>query len=76
MVSTTRPMVAPCAGGPGADLAMAGLGGADRMPSFDSAFVVDNDGGITVSGTIHYAFDTSGGTRRGIFWTTTVRQGV
>ena len=76
MASTTRPMVAPWAGGPGADRAMAGLVGADRMPSFDSAFVVDKDGGITVTETIHYAFDTSGGTRRGIFRTITVRQGV
>lgn len=76
VVSAARPMVAPWVDGFGADLAVAELVGADRMPAFDSAFVVDKDGGITVTETIRYAFDTSGGSRRGIFRTITVRQGV
>ncbi len=52
------------------------LAGADRMTGFDSVFAVDKDGGIAVTETIHYSFDTSSGARRGIFRTITVRQGV
>lgn len=59
---------------PWADLSA--LAGADRMPSFDTVFAVDKDGGIDVTETIHYSFDTSGGARRGIFRSITVRQGV
>ena len=63
---------------PFGDVAVAqpGLATADRMPSFDTAFVVDKDGGVSVTETISYAFDTSAGVRRGIFRTITVRQGV
>ena len=47
--------------------ALAALATADRMPAFDSAFVVDKDGGITVTETIQYSFDSSGGVRHGIY---------
>lgn len=56
--------------------ALAALATADRMPAFDSAFVVDKDGGITVTETIQYSFDSSGGVRHGIYRAITVRQGV
>ncbi|MBK8468872.1 MAG: DUF2207 domain-containing protein [Actinomycetales bacterium] len=46
------------------------------MGSFESAFVVDRDGGLSVTETISYTFDSAAGVRRGIFRNVTVRQGV
>ncbi len=73
--SATGPMLAPWTDVAGAP-AQAALVTADRMPTFDAAFVVDKDGGISVTETIHYTFDSAGGARHGIYRAITVRQGV
>ncbi len=49
---------------------------ADLMPSMDSVFVLDKDGGVRVTETIQYTFDSSAGARHGIYRSITVRQGV
>ena len=46
------------------------------MPSMDSAFVLDKDGGVSVTETIQYTFDSAVGARHGIYRAITVRQGV
>ena len=48
----------------------------DLMPSMDSAFVLDKDGGVSVTETIQYTFDSAVGARHGIYRAITVRQGV
>ena len=48
----------------------------DRMASFAAVFTLERDGGVRVTETISYTFDTSGGARRGILRGITVRQRV
>ena len=48
----------------------------DLMPSMDSVFVLDKDGGVSVTETIQYTFDSAVGARHGIYRAITVRQGV
>lgn len=48
----------------------------DRMASFAAGFALEPDGGVRVTETISYTFDTSGGARRGILRAITVRQQV
>jgi uncharacterized membrane protein YgcG len=49
---------------------------ADRMPSVDTTFDVDPDGGVSVGETISYTFDPAAGVRHGIYRSITVRQGI
>ncbi len=48
----------------------------DRMPSFAADYVLDKDGGLSVTETISYTFDPAAGARHGIFRSIVVRQGV
>jgi len=48
----------------------------DRMSSFTAAYVLDKDGGATVTETIDYVFGTSSGVKHGIFRNIVTRQQV
>ncbi len=48
----------------------------DRMGTFAADYVVDRDGGLSVTETISYSFDSAAGVRHGIFRSIVVRQGV
>ncbi|HEY6742535.1 MAG TPA: DUF2207 domain-containing protein [Lapillicoccus sp.] len=51
-------------------------GSFDRMSSFTAAYVLDAEGGATVTETIDYVFGTSSGVKRGIFRNIVTRQAV
>jgi uncharacterized membrane protein YgcG len=48
----------------------------DRMASFSADYVLDPDGGATVTETIDYRFGTSSGAKHGIFRAITTKQAV
>lgn len=54
----------------------AASGSFDRMSSFTADYVLDPDGGATVTETIDYVFGTSGGVKHGILRNIVTRQAV
>jgi len=55
---------------------VAGIPAADVMPSFQGDYILDKDGGVSVTETISYRFDPAQGVRHGIYRSITVRQGL
>jgi hypothetical protein len=54
----------------------AASGSFDRMSSFTADYVLDAEGGATVTETIDYVFGTSGGAKHGILRNIVTRQAV
>ena len=77
-IALAQPAADPTAGAPPPLSAWGapGVSGADRMGAFAVTFELDRDGGILVTETISYSFDSSQGPRRGIVRAITVRQRV
>ena len=59
-----------------ADASSTATGSFDRMSSFTADYVLDAEGGATVTETIDYVFGTSGGVKHGIYRNIVTRQAV
>lgn len=74
LLMVSLPATAGAAGGRGA--VPAATDSADRMTSFTADYVLDTNGGASVTETIDYRFGTGAGARHGIYRSIAVRQPV